>query len=169
MKKYVFLLFFAFFTLNLTSQSAHPTFPFNINLTAPDGKETNSKKVLKQSGKPTVLAFWLTTCQPCKVELATYAKAYPNWQKEQPFNLFAISIDFTERFPQVQEWAKQNNYPFPIFWDGARAFKDLLPGNLNGLPQVFVFDHKGGLRYQHKGFKPGDENELFRQVQQAAK
>lgn len=169
MKKHVFLFFFAFLALSVAAQNADVSFPFNVNLTAPDGKEANSKKVLKSSGKPTVLAFWLTTCQPCKVELATYAQAFPDWQKEQPFNMFAISIDFAEKFPKVQEWAKQNQYPFPIFWDGARAFKDLLPGNLNGLPQVFVFDTKGGLRYQHKGFKPGDEKELFRQVQQAAK
>lgn len=169
MKKHVFLLFFAFFALSLAAQNADLAFPFNVKLTAPDGKEANSKKVLKASGKPTVLAFWLTTCQPCKVELATYARAYPEWQKEQPFNMLAISIDFTEKFPKVQEWARQNQYPFPIFWDGARAFKDLLPGNLNGLPQVFVFDAKGELRYQHKGFKSGDEKELFRQVQQAAK
>ncbi|MCC6411496.1 MAG: TlpA family protein disulfide reductase [Saprospiraceae bacterium] len=169
MKNLVFLPVFAFFTLSLAAQNSDDAFPFNVKLTSPDGKEAYSKKVLKQGGKPTVLAFWLTTCQPCKVELATYAKAYPEWQKEQPFNLFAISIDYAEKFPKVQEWAKQNNYPFPIFWDGARAFKDLMPGNLNGLPQVFVFDAKGGLRYQHKGFRPGDENELFRQVQQAAK
>lgn len=169
MKKHVFLLFFAFSTLSLAAQSADATFPFNVKLTSPEGTEASSKKVLKSNGKPTVLAFWLTTCQPCKVELATYTKEWPEWQKEQPFNMFAISIDYTEKFPQVQAWAKQSNYPFPVYWDGARAFKDILPGNLNGLPQVFVFDAKGELRYKHKGFRPGDDAELFRQVKEAAK
>jgi thiol-disulfide isomerase/thioredoxin len=144
-------------------------FPFDVTLTAPDGATAKSARVLQPGGKPTVLAFWLTTCAPCKTELATYASRYADWQKEQPFQLFAVSIDFQDKFPNVQAWAREKNYPFPVYWDGARAFKTIMPGNLNGLPQVFVYDAKGNLRYQHKGFKPGDEAELFRQVKLAAR
>jgi hypothetical protein len=41
-----------------------------------------------------------------------------------------------------------------------------MPGELNGLPQVFIFDKNGKLAYRHKGFRPGDEVELFEKIKE---
>lgn len=164
-------LLLAFCALPLTavfSQNTQPSaaFPFGITLLKPDSTTVNTNELLKK-GKPTVLAFWLTTCVPCQAELASYAQHFAEWQKETDFRLLAISIDFPERFPQVKKMAREKKWPFPVYWDNTRAFKAVLPGGLNGLPQVFLFDKNGTLVWQHKKYAPGDEAELFKQIKAA--
>jgi len=164
--KFRLLLPLCFVALNIVSaQNAQPSaaFPFNIALLRTDSTTVSTNSILKKD-KPTVLAFWLTTCSPCHAELASYSKNFADWQKQADFRLLAVSIDFPERFPQVKKMAKEKNWPFPVYWDNTRAFKTILPGGLNGLPQVFLFDKNGMLVWQHKKYAPGDEAELFEKI-----
>ncbi|MCW5922683.1 MAG: TlpA family protein disulfide reductase [Saprospiraceae bacterium] len=138
-------------------------FPFGIPLLQPDSVAVNTNDLLKRD-KPTVLAFWLTTCRPCQMELASYAQHCADWQQEADFRLLAVSIDFPERWPQVVQMANEKGWPFPVYWDYSRAFKSVLPGGLNGLPQVFLFDANGTLVWHHKKYAPGDEQTLFSQI-----
>jgi cytochrome c biogenesis protein CcmG/thiol:disulfide interchange protein DsbE len=163
----LFLAFYLVISGDAQAQNTQPSanFPFNISMLKPDSTTVNTNDILKK-GKPTVLAFWLTTCMPCHAELASYAQHFTDWKKEADFRLLAISIDFPERFPKVQQMAKEKNWPFPVYWDNTRAFKAVLPGGLNGLPQVFLFDKNGTLVWQHKKYAPGDEAELFAKMKE---
>lgn len=140
-------------------------FPFNIALVSPDSTSfTNTKKLLKKTEGPTVFAFWLTTCPPCHQELAAYKQHYAEWQKQAKFRLIAVSVDFPDRFHQLTQQAKEKQLPFEVWWDRDRAFRDVLPGELNGLPQVFIFDKNGKLAWHHKRYRPGDEAEVFAKI-----
>lgn len=140
--------------------------PLNVMLTTIDStREISAQKIWGNADKPVVLAFWLTTCGPCKMELATYTRLYQQWKSSADFDLYAISTDFPQRFRQIANIVQANKYPFPVYWDGDRRFRDLLPGGLNGLPQIFLFDRQGKLVYHHRKFRPGDENELFARIQ----
>ncbi len=139
-------------------------YPFDIALRTVDSAATDTRAVLPKNGRPTVLAFWLTTCMPCMLELDTYIRKWPEWQHESPFNLVAISTDFPQRFRQIGAVVREKKFPFPAFWDSNREFAEILPGRLNGLPQVFVFDKNGQLVWQHRRFWPGVEEELFAQI-----
>lgn len=165
MKIPLLLAIFFIVSNGMWAQNAQPSanFPFGISLLKTDSTTINTKDILKKD-KPTVLAFWLTTCLPCHAELASYAQHFADWQKEADFRLLAVSIDFPERFPQVKKMAKEKKWPFPVYWDNTRAFKEVLPGGLNGLPQVFLFDKNGTLVWQHKKYAPGDEAELFSKI-----
>ncbi|MFN0014597.1 MAG: peroxiredoxin family protein [Saprospiraceae bacterium] len=143
-------------------------FPFDIPLVDIDStKLLNSKEVLalpKKGKKPTVIAFWLTTCMPCLRELDTYTDLYEEWQKKADFRLMAISIDFPHRFRRIGEIVREKQFPFEVYWDRDRLFRNVIPGELNGLPQIFIFDKDGNLAYRHKGFRPGDEADLFARI-----
>lgn len=144
-------------------------FPFNIPLLDIDStKESNSKEVLAVPKKkqPTVIAFWLTTCMPCHRELATYTANYAEWKKQADFRMLAISIDFPHRFREIARIVNEKQFPFEVYWDRDRLFRNVMPGELNGLPQVFIFDKNGNLAYRHKGFRPGDEQELFAKIKE---
>ena len=165
MKVSLLLAFFLALSAGGSAQNSEPAtnFPFNITMLKPDSTAVNTNDLFKKD-KPTVLAFWLTTCMPCHAELASYAQHFGDWQKEADFRLLAISIDFPERFQKVKQMAKEKNWPFPVYWDNTRAFKSVLPGGLNGLPQVFLFDKNGTLVWQHKKYAPGDEAVLFAKI-----
>ncbi len=145
-----------------TPQPADP-FPFQIALFTPDSVATGSTAVL-QSGKITILAFWLSTCLPCQVELAAYAQQYADWQRQADVQLFAISIDYPQRFQEMSRLARSSGWTFPVYWEGTQYFRNILPGGLNGLPQVFLFDKKGQLVWQHKRYVSGDEAELLAKI-----
>ncbi len=147
-------------------------FPFNIRLLDIDStKESNTMNVMaipkkEKNKKPTVIAFWLTTCMPCKWELDTYTANFPEWKKQANFNMYAISIDFPHNFRKIAKIAREKQYPFEVYWDRDRVFHAVMPGDLNGLPQVFIFDKNGKLAYRHKGFRPGDELTLFEKIKE---
>jgi thiol-disulfide isomerase/thioredoxin len=165
MKFHLLIAFFFLVSIYASAQNTQPSanFPFGITLLKTDSMAVNTNDLLKKD-KPTVLAFWLITCMPCHAELASYAQHFADWQKEADFRLLAVSIDFPERFPQVKKMAKEKKWPFPVYWDNTRAFKDVLPGGLNGLPQVFLYDKNGMLVWQHKKYAQGDEAELFAKI-----
>lgn len=154
------------FPLEFQKTSSDTVYPFHILLRSPkDSSATFSNQVLPQNGKPTLIAFWLTTCYPCRMELETYTKKYAEWQAQTPFNLLAISTDFPQNYAKIDKAAALMQLPFPVYWDANRQFRDRLNGELNGLPQVFLFDKNGKLVWRHKRFLPGDENETFAKIQ----
>jgi cytochrome c biogenesis protein CcmG, thiol:disulfide interchange protein DsbE len=139
-------------------------YPYNIDLYNLDSVGAVSSAVLPPLGKPVILAFWLTTCYPCRMELDAYTRNYEQWKKEADFELIAISIDFPGRFHQVGEIARQQKYPFPVLWDMNREFPQVMPGGLNGLPQVFVIDRNGQIAYHKRKYGTGDELKLWEVV-----
>ena len=141
-----------------------PIFPYNIDLRDKDGKMINSSKLFKKSKEPVVLLFWLTTCGPCKLELKTISEKFTSWQKQKKFSLYAISTDFPEREQQFVSRVKESNWPFMAYYDFRREFSKVMPGELNGLPQVFVIDNNGKIVYHHRKFIPGDEEALFEAI-----
>jgi peroxiredoxin len=148
-----------------TSRQAHliqKTFPFDIDLRDTAGNVKKSNILFKnKTSKPTVLLFWLTTCFPCRMELEAINNAYPTWKNEVDFQLFAISTDFQDRYPQFIERVRKGNWLFEAYHDANREFRFVLPGELNGLPQLFVLDAAGNITYHKRRYRPGDENELF--------
>lgn len=169
----LFLLFGGVFSFAQTAQTAEipqpqVAFPFDVKLAKPDSSAEKHSKKIFPAGKPVVIAFWLTTCPPCREELAAYTREYPGWKKEVDFELFAISMDFANRFRQIATLMNDGGWPFPVYWDRTRYFRAIMPGELNGLPQVFLFDKNGKLVRHHKGYKPGDEHALFEAVKKAA-
>lgn len=179
MKKYLIIATALLCSWPLISQNAQTfggsfgmdtLFPFNIPLLTIDSSRVlNSKTVMaipkkEKQRKPTVLAFWLTTCVPCHRELDTYTALYPEWKKQANFNLYAISTDFPKNFRSIGRITREKQFPFEVFWDRDHLFRSVMPGGLNGLPQVFIFDKNGKLAYRHKGFRPGDEVRLFEKI-----
>ena len=77
------------------------------------------------------------------------------------FDFYAISIDFSDRVEQFNTRVKESKWPFPAYFDINREFRSVMPGELNGLPQLFVLDKKGAVVYHTRRYMPGDEDKLF--------
>lgn len=141
-------------------------YPYAIDLKTPEGKIINSSKVFQQNGKPTILLFWLTTCRPCGLELAAIKNKFPQWQNEADFNLYAISTDFPRNAAQIAKRVEAGGWQFEVFHDFNRQFLGVMPGGLNGLPQVFVLDKEGTIVYHKRKYRTGDEDILFAKVKE---
>ena len=143
------------------SEKINTTFPYDIDLKNADGLVINSSKLFKKNKRATVLLFWMTTCGPCRMELNAISSKFETWKKKTDFDFYAISIDFSDRVEQFNTRVKESKWPFPAYMDIHREFRSVMPGELNGLPQLFVLDHKGAVLYHTRRYMPGDEDKLF--------
>ncbi|MBI1226196.1 MAG: redoxin domain-containing protein [Bacteroidetes bacterium] len=139
-------------------------FPYDISLQNAQGDTLNSAKVFEKNGKPTVLMFWLTTCGPCRMELNAITEKYDRWKQQADFNLYAISTDFPKNYPQFISRVAEGKWQFPAYYDMNREFRMVMPGELNGLPQIFVLDKNGNIAYHTRKYVPGDEDKLFEEI-----
>ena len=138
-------------------------YPYDLALTDGVGKKTSTEEIFK-TGKPTVVLFWLTTCYPCRLEMAAIKKKYDQWQDETDFNLVAISTDFDKNYEKYLKYVEDADWPWEAYHDTNREFRNVMPGQLNGLPQTFIFDKDGNIAMHKKRFRPGDEDKLYDQV-----
>jgi cytochrome c biogenesis protein CcmG, thiol:disulfide interchange protein DsbE len=136
-------------------------FPYDIALRNAAGDSLNSSSVFEKNGKPTVLMFWLTTCGPCRMELAAISSKFEQWKTEADFNMYAISIDFPHNYEQFVKRVEESQWPFPAYLDTNREFWLIMPGRLNGLPQVFILGKDGNIVHHTRKYAPGDEEKLF--------
>jgi len=152
----------------IAAQANPNAYPFDIQIQSPDDKVWHSSQVLPDNGKPTVVMFWLTTCKPCKAELAAIEKEYPQWRNETDFNIVAISTDWDKNYNKFVSRVKEHGWEWDAYWDKNRKFKEVLPGELNGLPQTFIFDPNGKIVYHKRKYRPGDEHKLYAEIKKAA-
>ncbi len=134
-------------------------FPFDIDLKDASGDIIKSDDLFSKK-KPTVLMFWLTTCAPCHRKMAAFESVYPEWKEKYDFDLYAISGDFAKNYESFVSQVEKKDWDWPAYNDMNREFRQVLPGNLNGYPQTFVFDKKGKLVYNNKRYRTGDFEEL---------
>lgn len=155
----------------LVSDQSAPVkeFPFAVLVKDKNQANHSTSDILEKNGKPTVIMFWLTTCNPCTRELACIKQNFSTWQQEVPFNLVAMSEDRDENYPAFIQRVENELWPFNAYWDFNRSFKELMPGSLNGLPQTFIFNKKGKLVWQKRGYLPGWEKEIFDNIKAAAR
>jgi len=151
---------------HLKAPMEESNYPFDITLKRADGSETNSKNVFNFEDGPTIVTFWLTTCYPCRLEMAAIKKKYSRWQEEANFKMVAISTDFEKNYPAFVKMVNENQWPWEVYNDVNRKFWKVMPGGLNGLPQVFVFDKNGEIVYHKRKYAAGDEDILFNKVKE---
>jgi hypothetical protein len=86
---------------------------------------------------------------------------YADRQKETPFKVIAISIDDARTSARVKSFVKGKGWTFDIYLDPNSDLKRAL--NVNEVPHVLIIKN-GKIVYQHNGYLPGNEEELFEKL-----
>lgn len=131
-----------------------------IKIQTSEGKIVNTISWIDNE-TPFIISFWSTTCKPCLKELDTISENYEDWNEEKAFRVIAVSIDDSRSLARAKALATGRGWDmFEVFFDVNSEFRRLM--NVSMVPHVFVFDKKGKQVYTHVGYKPGDEEELFK-------
>lgn len=153
--KQLSLIFLALLTYTLSAaQSDLP----QVKIKQLSGSELLFSAIASNSDTALIVSFWATWCIPCITELETINDQLEERRLVTPFQLIAISIDDTRSAARVPSFVKGRGWNFPIYLDTNSDLKRAL--NINDIPHILIIK-KGKIIYQHTGYVPGNEEELF--------
>ncbi len=121
---------------------------------------------LKNSDGPMVISFWATWCKPCIQELNAINDLYVDWQDETGVKVIAVSIDDTRNVPKVAPLVNGKGWEYEVYVDANSDLRRAL--NVQTIPHTFLLDKDGNIVWQHNGYTPGEEEDLYTLIEKVA-
>lgn len=106
-----------------------------------DPQQTRDESIFK--GRVTLLNVWATWCETCQIE-----HVFLNELRQQGVQI--IGVDHKDNMADAQRWIAQLGNPYTdiIMDEDGRFGLDL---GVFGLPETYVVDKQGIIRYRHTG------------------
>lgn len=126
----------------------------DIELTkAPDftvyDSERNAFRLSDFEGKPVVLNFWASWCDPCKSEMPDFDEAYGEYGENIHFLIVNMTDGYQETVESAKEFIKESDYTFPVYYDtdleAAKAY------SVYSIPTTYFIDKDGYIIAQGRG------------------
>ncbi len=133
----------------------------SVDIKTLTGEKFNASK-FSNDGKVIVVDFWATWCKPCIEELNTLHETYSDWKKETGVKIIIVSIDDARTMTRVAPFVNGKGWDFESYLDPNGDFKRAM--NVNMPPQTFILNGKGEIVWQHVGYEPGNEQELYEAI-----
>ncbi len=89
-------------------------------------------------GKPIILNFWATWCEPCVTEMPYLQSLYEEYREG---GLRLVAVNMGESYRVVDSWVRQNGLSFDIAFDPDGAIAAAY--RLRGQPSTFVIAPDG--------------------------
>ena len=112
-------------------------------------------------GQVVMVNFWATWCGPCQQELPLLDQMYKKY-KPAGFTLLGVNVD--KDAPTVKALLARKPVSFPVLLDPANQVSKAY--HVEEMPSSVIIDRKGEIRYIHRGYRPGDENEYQDRIRQ---
>jgi peroxiredoxin len=151
----------ALVTLALAGPAAHasiaPSSPApDFTLRSVEGPNLRLKE---QRGKVILVNFWATWCGPCREEMPHLNRLYEKY-RASGFSLLGVNVDEDSR--NAAGVASQLGVKFPVLLDSDKQVSKLY--DLNAMPSTVLIDRDGKVRYMHRGYRTGTEQEYDQQI-----
>jgi peroxiredoxin len=92
-------------------------------------------------GRPVLLNFWATWCEPCTAEMPALQRAQDRFRES---GLVVLGVDFQERDEEITAFLSQVGVTFPSLVD--RTGEVTRQWRATGLPTTFLIDRQGIIR-----------------------
>ena len=131
----------------------------NLRLKMLNGKYAKLHDFLKDG--PMILDFWATWCEPCKKQMR-YLNLFHNHFKEQGFKVLAVNTDSPKSMSKVKPYVRTKGFDFFVAVDPNSQIKKRL--KVKEMPTTIIIDMDGIVVYRHKGYVPGDERGVLKEI-----
>ena len=93
------------------------------------------------TGKPIVLNFWASWCEPCKAEMDGFQAAYEVYGDRVQFLMVNMTDGTKETVETASSFINQKGYTFPVYFD-TTSMAALMYG-IQSIPATFFIDGAG--------------------------
>jgi peroxiredoxin len=132
---------------------------------APDftlkSREGVNIKLSELRGQVVMVNFWASWCGPCRQEMPLLQQLYERYES-LGFSLLGVNVD--EDRAAADKILKELPVSFPILYDERSEVSQTY--QVKAMPSTFMIDRDGQIRYLHKGYKPGYEDEYQQQIRE---
>ena len=128
-----------------TAQHKLPVELPEIRLPGTDGAP---HRLADWTGRPLVINFWATWCEPCRRALPLYERLVKQYGPRK-FKVYAINVD--EDPDEVPPFIKETKLSLPVLLDRDAEVVETKLG-IRVMPTSFVLDKQGRVRHVHEGF-----------------
>lgn len=150
MKKIVVSFISLFFSLSIMSAELNEPAP-DFTLKSMTGENV---KLSELQGNVVMINFWASWCGPCRQEMPLLDEFYKKYNK---LGFVLLGINVEEDSSKAANYLREIPVSFPILYDNTNSVSKLY--NVDAMPSTVLVDRNGNLRFLHRGYKPGDENE----------
>jgi peroxiredoxin len=110
---------------------------------------------------PVIVEFWATWCGPCRQALPGLQRLHEAYAK-RGLTVLAVSTDEPRNRPKIGSTARALGLTFPVLVDADKRAAQLY--RVESIPMTFLVDREGRIRSLHRGYRPGDLEELERKL-----
>jgi len=127
-----------------------------------DGNDVNIYKDVLNNGQIAVIDFWATWCVPCCLELPHLNTMH---EENEEVTVVIVSEDSKRSLKRAAKYIKEKGYTVISLYDPTGEVKKLL--GVEVMPETFYVQPDGEIVYHHKGYKKGEEIEMFKHLDEA--
>ena len=145
-----------FFMSQTALSSSVDTQAANFTLKSNSGKNL---RLSEMRGEVVLINFWASWCGPCRQEMPELEALYQKYQS-LGFTIFGINVDKDRAM--ADKVLNSTTLSFPILFDSDNAVTELY--KVDAMPTTVIVDRSGKVRFIHRGYKPGYEDEYIKQI-----
>jgi peroxiredoxin len=117
-----------------------------------------------QRGRVVMVNFWATWCGPCRQEMPQLNRLYEKY-RASGFVLLGVNVD--DDASKAAEVATKLGVTFPVLLDTDKKVSKLY--DLSTMPSTVIIDRDGKVRYMHRGYLAGYEDNYEKQIRELLK
>jgi thiol-disulfide isomerase/thioredoxin len=137
-----------------TLRAGAPAPAFQLSSSA--GKQVSLDSL---KGKIVLVNFWASWCGPCRKEMPVLEQLNRQYHNK---GVALLGVNVEPDSAAATDWLKATPVSFPILFDVDSKVSKLY--QVEGMPNTVILDRKGNVRYIHRGYQPGAENEYLDQI-----
>ena len=129
-----------------------PTFELNSS----SGKPVSLTSL---RGQIVLVNFWASWCGPCRKEMPILEQLNRQYRGK---GVTLVGVNVEPDTVTANKWLKATPVSFPILFDVDAKVSKLY--QVEGMPNTVILDRKGNVRYIHRGYSAGAENDYLDQI-----
>ena len=106
-------------------------------------REGNAYSLSDFRGKPVVLNFWTSWCNPCKHEMPYFQEKYEEYGDRIQFLMVNLTDGSQETVDSAQGYIDSQSYTFPVYFD--TEYSGAIAYSVSAIPATYFIDETGEL------------------------